>query len=44
MANTMRVENVQNKNKTIFKWVNRELDIGINKKDFDKSSLMRLVD
>ena len=44
MANTMRVENVQNKNLTIFKWLNRELDTGIDKKDFEKSSLMRLAD
>ena len=44
MANTMRVENVQNKNMTIFKWLNRELDTGIDKKDFEKSSLMRLAD
>ncbi len=44
MANTMRVENVQNKNMTIFKWLNRKLDTGIDKKDFEKSSLMRLAD
>ena len=44
MANTMKVENIQNKNITIFKWLNRELDVGINKKDFEKSSILRLAD
>ena len=34
----------QNKNKTIYKWINRELNVGINKKDFEKSSLLRLAD
>ena len=38
------VENIQNKNITIFKWLNRELDVGINKKDFEKSSILRLAD
>ena len=40
----MKVENNQNKNITIFKWLNRELDVGINKKDFEKSSILRLAD
>ena len=44
MANTMKMENIQNKNITIFKWLNRELDVGINKKDFEKSSILRLAD
>jgi hypothetical protein len=44
MANTMKVENIQNKNITILKWLNRELDVGINKKDFEKSSILRLAD
>ncbi len=44
MADTMKVENIQNKNITIFKWLNRELDVGINKKDFEKSSILRLAD
>ena len=29
---------------TIYKWENRQLNIGLNKKDFEKSSLMRLAD
>jgi hypothetical protein len=43
-ADTFRVVNHQNKNKTIYKWINRELNVGINKKDFEKSSLLRLAD
>ena len=43
-ADTFKVVNHQNKNKTIYKWINRELNVGINKKDFEKSSLLRLAD
>ena len=43
-ADTFRVVNHQNKNKTIYKWINRELNVGINKKDYEKSSLLRLAD
>ena len=44
MADSMKVENHQNKNATIFQWQNRELNVGLDKKDFEKSSLMRLAD
>ena len=43
-ADTFRVVNHQNDNSTIYKWENRQLNIGLNKKDFEKSSLMRLAD
>ena len=43
-ADTFRVVNHQNDNSTIYKWKNRQLNIGLNKKDFEKSSLMRLAD
>ena len=41
-ADTFRVVNHQNKNTTILKWKNRKLDVGLNKKDFEKSSLQKL--
>ena len=41
-ADTFRVVNHQNKNTTILKWENRKLDVGLNKKDFEKSSLQKL--
>ena len=44
MADSMKVENHQNKNATIFQWQNRKLNVGLDKKDFEKSSLMRLAD
>ena len=44
MADSMKVENHQNKNATIFQWLNRKLNVGLDKKDFEKSSLMRLAD
>ena len=44
MADSMKVENHQNKNATIFLWQNRKLNVGLDKKDFEKSSLMRLAD
>ena len=34
----------ENKNSTIYKWINRELNVGLNKKDFEKSSLLKLAD
>ena len=43
-ADTFHVVNHQNDNSTIYKWKNRQLNIGLNKKDFEKSSLMRLAD
>ncbi len=41
-ADTFRVVNHQNKNTTILKWKNRKLNVGLNKKDFEKSSLQKL--
>jgi outer membrane lipoprotein-sorting protein len=43
-ADTFRVVNHQNKNSTIFKWLNREFDIGLDERDFEKSSLLKLAD
>ena len=43
-ADTFKVVNHQNKNSTIYKWINRELNVGLNKKDFEKSSLLKLAD
>ena len=43
-ADTFRVENHQTKNVTVYKWINRKLNVGINPKDFEKSNLLRLVD
>jgi len=43
-ADTFKVVNHQNNNSTIYKWINRELNVGLNKKDFEKSSLLKLAD
>ena len=43
-ADTFKVENHQTKNVTLYKWINRELDVEINPKDFEKSNLLRLTD
>ena len=43
-ADTFRVVNHQNKNSTIFKWLNREFNIGLDERDFEKSSLLKLAD
>ena len=43
-ANTFRVVNHQNKNSTLFKWLNREFNVGLKKGDFEKSSLLKLAD
>ena len=43
-ADTFKVVNHQNNNSTIYKWINRELNVGLNKKDFEKSSLLKLSD
>jgi len=43
-ADTFKVVNHQNDNITIYKWKNRLLNIGLNEKDFEKSSLNRLTD
>ena len=43
-ADTYKVINHQNNNTTVYKWKDRKLDVGLNKKDFEKSSLMRMVD
>lgn len=41
-ADTFKVVNHQNKNTTILKWTNRKLNVGLNEKDFEKSSLQKL--
>ena len=43
-ADTFRVVNHQNKNSTIFKWLNREFNKGLDKRDFEKSNLLKLAD
>ena len=44
MSDSMKADNHQNKHSTVFQLQNRKLNVGLDKQDFEKSSLMRLAD